>query len=60
MYFAGVIAHLNAYFGRGTGPIHMDDVDCAGSESRLLDCNYDSITSDEFHSDDAGVQCQQR
>ena len=60
MHFVGVIARTYAYFGRGSGPIHMDSVGCTGLESRLLDCNYDSITTEDTHAKDAGVQCQQR
>ena len=53
-------ADAEAYtFGRGsTLPIVMDDVSCCGTESRLIDCTYDSHTSDCSHSKDAGVRCQ--
>ena len=48
--------YSSAYFGEGTGPIFMDMVICSGSESRLLSCSY-STTTDDTHSDDAGVKC---
>ena len=52
----GSVAFQRAQYGRGTGSIHLDDVHCAGSEARLLDCNY--ITSHNCgHSEDASVQC---
>ena len=35
----------------------MDDVQCSGNEARLIDCTYDSITSDCTHLRDAGVRC---
>ena len=54
----GAIARINAYYGRGTGPILLDDVGCRGTESRLIDCTYDPNTIDCTHSDDAGVRCQ--
>ena len=51
-------ALYNAYFGQGIIPVLLNDVSCLGSESRLLDCSYDSNTTDCSHSDDAAVRCQ--
>ena len=48
----------NAFYGQGSGPIHLDDVACAGTETNVLLCRYDSISSDCGHNEDAGVQCQ--
>ena len=46
----------SATFGRGSGPIVMDDVDCRGDESTLLSCGFrDSHNC--AHSEDAGVVC---
>ncbi|PIK48341.1 hypothetical protein BSL78_14790 [Apostichopus japonicus] len=44
-----------AFFSEGTGLIQIDDVECSGSESSLLDCVH---TTDHNcgHSEDAGVQ----
>ena len=50
-------AYSSAYFGQGIIPILLDDVGCSGSEVRLIDCPYDSVTSDCSHSEDAGVRC---
>ena len=47
-----------AFFGQGTGPIVLDDVRCAGTEDRLVDCPYDPSTVDCVHSEDASVRCQ--
>ena len=46
-----------AHFGQGTGDILLDDVQCLGNESFLLDCPYDSSTIDCGHFEDAGVAC---
>ena len=35
----------------------MDDVHCTGSETHLVNCSYDSITSEDHHGEDAGVRC---
>ena len=55
---ADAIAYSGAWFGLGSGPIHLDDVRCTGSEAALVNCSYDPITTDCSHYEDAGVQCQ--
>ena len=51
------MAISSALFGQGSGPIHLDDVACSGSERRLIDCLYTHIDNC-VHSKDAGVRCQ--
>ena len=53
----GVVAYSRAEFGEGSGPIWMDSVRCSGTETSLIDCNYDADTSEDSHEEDAGVQC---
>ena len=53
------VAFGNAHFGPGTGPILLDDLDCSGSESSLIDCLRSSYISCYYgHAEDAGVRCQ--
>ena len=46
----------SAFFGPGSGPIYLDDVQCTGTEISLLDCS--SVTQHNcVHDEDAGVRC---
>ena len=52
----------NAVYGLGTGPIHLDNVNCTGNESSLLECPRNEQRHDCNHGQDAsavcsGVQC---
>ena len=61
MYFCFTAARTfsNAFFGQGTGPIHLDNVLCTGRETRLQDCTHSRDASEDFHFEDAGVRCFQ-
>ena len=53
-----ISVHGQAFFGRGSGPIHYDDVACNRSETRLADCSHSGIGIENCaHNEDAGVVC---
>ena len=58
--YEGVVsAHGNAHFGRGTGEIWLDNVECTGSESKLGLCDHKGVGDHNCnHGEDAGVVCQ--
>ena len=56
MYNIAVMAHGQAFFGGGTGPISLDEVECTGSEGSLALCQSNRFHNCA-HSEDAGVTC---
>lgn len=53
-----VAAPERARFGRGLGPIALDDVDCVGTEARLWQCLHGGWFSHNCgHHEDASVVC---
>ena len=53
------VAYSYAHFGAGSGPIHLDNVACSGSENDLTDCPHSlSVSCSNGHLEDAGVRCQ--
>ena len=48
----------NAYFGSGLTAIHLDDLNCTGTERRLADCGHSGVGNHNcLHHEDAGVLC---
>ena len=56
---AGAVSTAGASFGQGTGLVHYVNVNCAGTESRLVDCSRGSVIACS-HARDAGVRCNAR
>ena len=57
---AGPIPRINAFYGRGIGPIWLDYLTCTGNETDLLKCSHNGIGVTGYfcgHNDDVGVQC---
>jgi serine protease 12 (motopsin) len=47
-----------AHFGAGTLPIHLDNVQCRGTETSLIQCpHYTWGEHDCVHGDDIGISC---
>ncbi|XP_068698542.1 uncharacterized protein [Montipora foliosa] len=57
--FVSAISALNsAHFGRGSGSIWLDNVNCTGSERSLTDCGNNGWSSHNCgHHEDASVVC---
>ena len=46
-------------FGGGRGPIWLDNVDCDGGESSILECGHSGIGEHNCgHSEDVSVRCR--
>ena len=62
-YFCAIIIGAQALhrapYGQGTGPIHLDNLYCNSTESRLVACRHNGISVHNcVHSEDAGLRCQ--
>ena len=57
--FAAGRAFGGAFYGQGTGLVHMRNVACTGHEARLVDCPYSRDTTFNNHNTDVSILCQQ-
>ena len=51
-----VITHKAAFFGKGKGPIWLDNLLCTGDEANLFACNNSKVNCN--HTEDVGVECE--
>lgn len=58
--FSGAVAVTDGRFGKGVGPVYVGNVECQGTEMRLVDCN--NVTTQALigchHGRDVGVLCE--
>lgn len=59
--FLGAISLMDAFFGRGDGPIYFSNVQCAGNENRLIECSNSGLNmiGQCEHDMDAGLLCSE-
>ena len=47
-----------AFYGQGTGPIVLDNLECTGTELSLFSCRHNGINVHNCgHNEDVGVTC---
>ena len=57
-FYTGATAYSGAYFGEGSGLIHLSFVKCAGFEYDVIKCETGNVGISSTHSFDVGVKCQ--
>ena len=54
----GATPRFNAFYGEGSGPVFLSNLNCTGPELKILECPNDYYAAQNCrHYKDAGVQC---
>ena len=54
----GAKPRFSAFYGQGSGPVFLSNLNCTGSELKILECHNDYYAAQTCaHYKDAGVQC---
>lgn len=48
-----------AAYGKGIGPVHLDDTACMGNETNITQCLYKTTTNCQ-HNEDAAIVCKRK
>ena len=58
LLFSDGVAFSNAHFGPGVGDVLLNNVQCLGGETSLLDCAHNAAAPcSTGHYEDAGLRC---
>ena len=58
-FYEAESADQQAGYGQGTGPIHLDNVQCRGDETDIMRCSHNGVGINNCnHAEDAGVSCR--
>ena len=52
-----VAATVSAFYGKGTGQVWLDNLECVGTEKTIGNCSHSGWGSSCSHGEDAGVKC---
>ena len=54
----GAKPRFSAFYGQGSGPVFLSELNCTGTEHTILECHNDYYAAQTCgHYKDAGVQC---
>ena len=55
----GALALTKAQYGEGYGPVYLDELNCNGTESSIMQCGHSGVANANcHHAEDASVICK--